>query len=44
MIPAPKFDRAIGMEYYFTDADGCGGVIRQNPEDFRVEEVYEEKG
>jgi tRNA pseudouridine13 synthase len=30
------------MEYYATDAPGCGGVLRSSPEDFLVEEIYED--
>ncbi len=44
MIPAPDTDRAIGMDYYITDSPGCGGAIRQSPEDFSVEEVWDERG
>jgi tRNA pseudouridine13 synthase len=39
---APEQDRALGMEYYITDAPGCGGILRSTPEDFVVEEVYED--
>ncbi len=44
MLTAPKQDRALGMGYYLTDSPGCGGVIRSFPEDFVVEEVYEDFG
>lgn len=40
MITAPEKDRNLGMEFYATDADGCGGVLRSSPEDFWVDEVY----
>jgi tRNA pseudouridine13 synthase len=42
MLSATDQDRQLGMEYYVTDTPGCGGVIRSSPEDFRVEEVYED--
>jgi tRNA pseudouridine13 synthase len=42
MIAATDRDRAIGIDYYITDAPGCGGVIRTSPEDFQVEEIYED--
>jgi len=29
------------MEYYITDTPGCEGVLRSDPTDFQVEEVYE---
>lgn len=38
MIP-PRLDRDIGMSVYSTTHPGCGGVIRSEPEGFRVEEV-----
>jgi len=41
MLIAPEQDRALGMEYYITDSPGCGGVLRSSPEDFVVDEVYE---
>jgi len=44
MIPAPKSDRLLGMDYYLTDSPGCGGMLRASPEDFLVEEVWDEKG
>jgi tRNA pseudouridine13 synthase len=44
MLLASDFDRAIGMEYYVTDDPGCGGILRQSPEDFKVEEVWDERG
>ena len=42
MLLATDQDRQLGMNYYVTDTPGCGGVIRSSPEDFRVEEVYED--
>ncbi len=44
MLAATNQDRLLGMDYYVTDSPGCGGVIRSSPEDFRVEEVYEDLG
>ncbi|MDM7911675.1 MAG: tRNA pseudouridine(13) synthase TruD [Methanotrichaceae archaeon] len=41
MLIAPEQDRALGMEYYITDAPGCGGILRSSSEDFVVDEVYE---
>lgn len=43
MISATDQDRALGMNYYITDSSGCGGVIRSCPEDFLVDEVFEEQ-
>jgi len=42
MLVATDLDRALGMDYYATETPGCGGVIRSSPEDFWVEEVYED--
>ncbi len=42
MLAAPERDRMLGMEYYITDAPGCGGILRDSPEDFWVDEVYED--
>jgi tRNA pseudouridine13 synthase len=39
MREAHPIERAVGMEYYVSDAGGVGGQLRQEPEDFRVEEV-----
>jgi tRNA pseudouridine13 synthase len=44
MLSATDQDRNLGMDYYVTDTPGCGGVIRSSPEDFRVDEVYEDLG
>lgn len=35
----PEAERAVGMERYGTETPGIGGVLRQVPADFRVEEV-----
>ncbi|MEM2760515.1 MAG: tRNA pseudouridine(13) synthase TruD [Nitrososphaerales archaeon] len=35
----PSIDAAIGMEVYSTDIDGIGGAIKQNMEQFFVEEL-----
>jgi tRNA pseudouridine13 synthase len=32
-------ERAVGMEYYVSGADGIGGRLRESPEDFRVREL-----
>lgn len=41
MLAAPERDRSLGMEYYVTDPPGCGGILKDSPEDFQVDEVYE---
>ena len=32
-------ERAVGIEYYVSGADGIGGRLRESPEDFRVREL-----
>ena len=32
-------ERAVGMDYHVSDADGIGGRLRESPEDFRVREL-----
>ena len=32
-------ERAAGIDYYVSDADGIGGRLRETPEDFRVREL-----
>ncbi len=32
-------ERVVGLELFYTDAKGIGGVLKQEPEDFRVTEV-----
>ncbi|WP_436931050.1 tRNA pseudouridine(13) synthase TruD [Halosimplex halobium] len=39
MREAHPVERAVGMEYYVSDASGIGGRLRESPEDFRVTEV-----
>ena len=39
MREAHPIERAVGMEYYVSDADGIGGHLRASPEDFRVTEL-----
>ena len=39
MREAHPIERAVGMAYYVSDADGVGGRLREAPEDFRVEEI-----
>jgi len=41
---ASEQDRFLGMDYYITDSPSCGGIIRRNPEDFLVVEVFEDLG
>jgi tRNA pseudouridine13 synthase len=40
--PAPPFDKALGMDWYITDTEPCGGVVKERPEDFVVEEILED--
>lgn len=42
LLPAPEHDIALGMEIYITRTPGIGGVIRERPEDFRVEEIFDD--
>lgn len=42
LIPAAERDKALGMEIYITRTPGIGGVIRKSPEDFVVEEIFDE--
>jgi len=37
--PSHPVERAVGMDYYVSDADGIGGYLRERPEDFRVTEL-----
>lgn len=39
MREAHEIERAVGVEYYVSDADGVGGRLRETPEDFRVREL-----
>jgi len=36
---AHPIEQAVGIDYYVSDADGIGGQLRTEPEDFRVEEI-----
>ena len=36
---AHPVERAAGIDYYVSDADGIGGRLRESPEDFRVREL-----
>ncbi|WP_418284319.1 tRNA pseudouridine(13) synthase TruD [Halorubrum sp. DTA46] len=36
---AHPIERAVGMAYYVSDADGIGGRLRESPEDFHVREL-----
>ncbi|MFC7131848.1 MULTISPECIES: tRNA pseudouridine(13) synthase TruD [Salinibaculum] len=38
MREAHDVERAVGMDYYVSDADGIGGRLRDSPADFRVTE------
>jgi len=42
-IPVPDVDVKAGMEVYLTRSQGLGGKIRQNVEDFKVDEVYDNR-
>jgi tRNA pseudouridine13 synthase len=39
MREAHEIERAVGVEYYVSDAEGVGGRLRETPEDFRVREL-----
>jgi len=39
MRQAHPIERQVGMAYYVSDADGVGGRLRVDPEDFRVREL-----
>jgi tRNA pseudouridine13 synthase len=39
MRPAHDIERAVGIEYYVSDADGIGGRLRDTDADFRVDEL-----
>ncbi|MFC7044869.1 tRNA pseudouridine(13) synthase TruD [Halobacteriaceae archaeon GCM10025711] len=39
MREAQDVERAVGMEYYVSDADGTGGRLRARTEDFEVREL-----
>ena len=39
MREAHPVERAVGIGYYVSDADGVGGHLRDSPEDFRVREL-----
>ena len=39
MREAHPTERAVGVTWYASDADGTGGRLRARPEDFRVEEI-----
>ncbi|MFQ3475224.1 tRNA pseudouridine(13) synthase TruD [Halonotius sp. F2-221B] len=39
MREAHPIEQAVGIDYYVSDADGIGGRLRVEPEDFQVEEI-----
>jgi tRNA pseudouridine13 synthase len=39
LLPVSEIDKLLGIEFYATKSDGVGGVIRESPDDFVVEEV-----
>ncbi|MFB6164167.1 MAG: tRNA pseudouridine(13) synthase TruD [Haloarculaceae archaeon] len=39
MRAAHQIERAVGLDYYVSDADGIGGRLRAEPADFRVTEL-----
>lgn len=39
MRPAHPIERAVGIDYYVSDADGTGGFLKRRPEDFVVREL-----
>ncbi|MDD4126995.1 MAG: tRNA pseudouridine(13) synthase TruD [Methanomicrobium sp.] len=41
MMKSPyKTEQILGMEYYLTDSSGTGGVLRKDPSDFAVNEIF----
>jgi len=38
MLPAPEWEKEVGIFWYLTDSEGSGGKIKTVPEDFIVEE------
>jgi tRNA pseudouridine13 synthase len=36
---AHPVEQTVGMQYYVSDADGIGGHLREEPDDFRVHEI-----
>jgi tRNA pseudouridine13 synthase len=41
LLTVPDVDVKAGMDVYLTDSPGLSGKIRQNVEDFKVDEVYD---
>lgn len=39
MRTAQSVEQAVGISYYVSDADGTGGRLRSQPEDFQVREI-----
>ncbi|MDG5775364.1 tRNA pseudouridine(13) synthase TruD [Haloarculaceae archaeon H-GB2-1] len=39
MRPGHPLERAVGIEHYVSSADGIGGEIKRDPDDFRVREL-----
>jgi len=39
MRQGQRVERAVGMDYYVSDADGTGGRLRADPDEFRVREL-----
>jgi tRNA pseudouridine13 synthase len=37
--PAQPVERAVGIDHYASESDGCGGRLRASPADFRVREL-----
>lgn len=33
-------EKLLGLDYYTTESPGTGGILKKNPEDFRVDELY----
>lgn len=41
MMKSPyKTEQILGMEYYLTDSSGVGGILRKEPSDFIVNEIF----
>ena len=39
MRESHPIEQAVGIDYYVSDADGIGGQLRTDPEDFQVQEI-----
>jgi tRNA pseudouridine13 synthase len=39
IVNVPEIDKMVGIKFYCTSSPGTGGLIKQNPEDFKVFEI-----